>query len=93
LPEEWLIERIQQVGATPCNPLSPSFSALCFAIAGIFRILRYISVTAACPHCPKTYRALELHRVTGTRRIINMHAKTPEISPLPALDGGEPELW
>ncbi len=47
----------------------------------------------SCPHCPKTYRALELHRVTGTRRIINMHAKTPEISPLPALDGGEPELW
>jgi hypothetical protein len=49
LPEEWLIERIQQVGATPCNLLSPSFSALCFAIAGIFRTLRYVFVTATGP--------------------------------------------
>jgi hypothetical protein len=47
LPEEWLIERIQQVGATPCNLLSPSFSALCFAIAAIFRVLRYSLVTGA----------------------------------------------
>jgi len=34
------------IRTTPCNLLSPSFSAICFAIAAIFRILRYSLVTA-----------------------------------------------
>src|SRR5216683_8292921 len=45
LPEEWLIERIQRVGATSRKLLSPSFVAICFTIAGVFRALRYIFVT------------------------------------------------
>ena len=47
LPEEWLIERNQQVGTNFRKPLSPSFVALCFTIAAIFRNLRYIFVTVA----------------------------------------------
>jgi hypothetical protein len=47
LPEEWLIERNQQVGTNFRKLLSPSFVALCFTIAAIFRNLRYIFVTVA----------------------------------------------
>jgi hypothetical protein len=39
LPEEWLIERNQQVGTNFRKPLSPSFVALCFTIAAIFQQL------------------------------------------------------
>jgi hypothetical protein len=45
LPELALGERNQQVGIIPSKALSPSFVAICFAIAHIFRDLRYISVT------------------------------------------------
>jgi hypothetical protein len=45
LPEEWLIERNQQVGATPRKTFSPSSSALWATFAAIFRDLRYILVT------------------------------------------------
>ena len=34
------------IRTTPCNLLSPSFSAICFAIGAISRILRYSLVTA-----------------------------------------------
>jgi hypothetical protein len=47
LPEEWLIERSQQVGTNSGKPLSPSFVAICFTIAAVFRDLRYIFVTEA----------------------------------------------
>jgi hypothetical protein len=47
LSEEWPIERNQQVGTNFRKPLSPSFGALCFTIAAIFRNLRYIFVTVA----------------------------------------------
>jgi hypothetical protein len=47
LPEEWLIERIQQVGANFCNLLSPSFIAICGIFAAVFFNLRYIFVTAS----------------------------------------------
>jgi hypothetical protein len=47
LPEEWLIERIQQVGATSCNLLSPSFIPICGIFAAVFCNLRYIFVTAS----------------------------------------------
>jgi hypothetical protein len=47
LPEEWLIERIQQVGTNSRKPFSPSFVAICFKFAAVFRRLRYIFVTAA----------------------------------------------
>ncbi len=46
LPEEWLIERIQQVGANSRNLLSPSFIFVCRLFAAVFRTLRYIFVTA-----------------------------------------------
>jgi len=47
LPEEWLIERIQQVGAISCNLLSPSFIVVCGLFAAVFRTLRDIFVTDA----------------------------------------------
>jgi hypothetical protein len=47
LPEEWLIERIQQVGANSCNLLSPAFIAICGSFAAVFCNLRYIFVTAS----------------------------------------------
>jgi hypothetical protein len=47
LPEEWLIERIHQVGANSRNLLSPSFVVVCGIFAAIFRNLRYIFVTVA----------------------------------------------
>jgi len=40
LPEEWLIERIQQVGANSRNLLSPSFVVVCRIFAAVFRHLR-----------------------------------------------------
>jgi hypothetical protein len=46
LPEEWLIERNQQVGANSCNLLSPSFIVICGSFAAVFCNLRYIFVTA-----------------------------------------------
>jgi hypothetical protein len=46
LPEEWLIERIQQVGANPRKLLSPSFIVICGIFAAVFCNLRYIFVTA-----------------------------------------------
>jgi hypothetical protein len=46
LPEERLIERIQQVGANSCNLLSPSFIVVCCVFATFFSDLRDISVTA-----------------------------------------------
>jgi hypothetical protein len=45
LPEEWLIERNQQVGAISRKPLSPPFVAVCRTFAVVFRNLRYIFVT------------------------------------------------
>jgi hypothetical protein len=45
LPEEWLIEQLQQVGATSGKLFSPSFIAICFPIAAIFRALGYSFVT------------------------------------------------
>ena len=47
LPEEWLIERIQQVGADSGKPLSPSFVVIYHGIAVVFRALRGIFVTDA----------------------------------------------
>jgi hypothetical protein len=47
LPEEWLIERIQQVGANSRNLLSPSFIVICGIFAAIFCNWRYIFVTAS----------------------------------------------
>jgi hypothetical protein len=47
LPEEWLIERIQQVGTNSRKPFSPSFGAISFTFAAIFRDLRDIFVTAS----------------------------------------------
>jgi hypothetical protein len=47
LPEEWLIERNQQVGAISRKLLSPSFAVVCRAFAAVFCNLRYIFVTAA----------------------------------------------
>ena len=47
LPEEWLIEWIQQVGTNSRNLLSPSFVAIGRRIATVFRNLRDISVTDA----------------------------------------------
>jgi hypothetical protein len=47
LPEEWLIERIQQVGANSCKPLSPSFVVIYRGIAAVFCGLRDIFVTDA----------------------------------------------
>jgi hypothetical protein len=47
LPEEWLIERIQQVGANSRNLLSPSFIVVCRLFAAVFRPLRDIFVTDA----------------------------------------------
>ena len=47
MPEEWLIERIQQVGANSCNLLSPSFIVICGIFAAVFCNLRYIFVTAS----------------------------------------------
>ncbi len=47
LPEEWLIERIQQVGANSRNLLSPSFVVVCRIFAAVFRLLRDIFVTDA----------------------------------------------
>jgi hypothetical protein len=46
LPEEWLIERIQQVGATSRKLLSASFIGICFTFAVVFRALGYIFVTS-----------------------------------------------
>jgi hypothetical protein len=43
--ESGALERIQQVGATPCNLLSPSLSPIWAAFAGVFCDLRYILVT------------------------------------------------
>jgi hypothetical protein len=45
LPEEWLIERIQQVGANSGKPLSPSFVVIYHGIAVVFRALRDMFVT------------------------------------------------
>ncbi len=45
LPEEWLIERNQQVGANSSNQLSPSLLAFYRRIAIVFRDLRDIFVT------------------------------------------------
>jgi hypothetical protein len=45
LPEEWLIERNQQVGTNPHKPFSPSFASICFTFAAVFRNLRDIFVT------------------------------------------------
>jgi len=47
LPEEWLIERIQQVGANSRNLLSPSFIVISGIFAAVFCNLRYIFVTAS----------------------------------------------
>jgi hypothetical protein len=47
LPEEWLIEWIQQVGTNSRNLLSPSFVAIGRRIATVFRNLRDIFVTDA----------------------------------------------
>jgi hypothetical protein len=47
LPEEWLIERIQQVGTNLRKLLSPSFVAIYRGIAVVFRDLRDIFVTDA----------------------------------------------
>jgi hypothetical protein len=46
LPEEWLIERIQQVGANSRKPFSPSFVVVCRTFAAVFCNSRYIFVTA-----------------------------------------------
>jgi hypothetical protein len=46
-----LIERIQQVGATPSKPPSPSFSGFFFAFAAVFRELRYVFVTVSRSGC------------------------------------------
>jgi hypothetical protein len=46
LPEEWLIERNQQVGANSLNLLSPSFVVVCRTFAVVFRNSRYSFVTA-----------------------------------------------
>jgi len=51
LPEEWLIERNQQVGANSRNLLSPSFVAVCRIFAAAFRTLRYIFVTVLDSDC------------------------------------------
>jgi len=45
LPEEWLIEWIQQVGANRCKLLFPSFVVIWHSIAAVFRKLRDIFVT------------------------------------------------
>src|SRR5437879_11449545 len=45
LPEEWLIERNQQVGANSSNQRSPSLLAFYRRIAVVFRDLRDIFVT------------------------------------------------
>jgi hypothetical protein len=45
MPEEWLIERNQQVGANSRNLLSPFFVFVCRTFAAVFRNLRYIFVT------------------------------------------------
>ena len=45
LPEEWLIERNQQVGANSSNQLSPCLPAFYRRIAVVFRDLRDIFVT------------------------------------------------
>jgi hypothetical protein len=47
LPEEWQIERNQQVGTNSRNLLSPSFVAVCRIFATVFCNLRYIFVTAS----------------------------------------------
>jgi hypothetical protein len=47
LPEERLIERIQQVRAHSRNLLSPSFVVVCRIFAAVFGNLRDIFVTAA----------------------------------------------
>jgi hypothetical protein len=46
LPEEWLIEWIQQVETNSRKPLSPSFIVICGIFAAVFCNLRYIFVTA-----------------------------------------------
>ena len=51
LPEEWLIERIQQVGANSRKPLSPSFVVIYRGIAVVFLDLRDIFVTDAITTC------------------------------------------
>jgi len=51
LPEEWLIERNQQVGANSRNLLSPSFVVIYRGIAVDFRDLRDIFVTDAVTTC------------------------------------------
>jgi hypothetical protein len=46
LPEEWLVDRIQQVGANSrSKPLSRSFVVIYHGIAVVFRALRDIFVT------------------------------------------------
>jgi hypothetical protein len=47
LPEEWLIERIQQVAANSRNLLSLSLIAICGISAAVFCGLRYILMTAS----------------------------------------------
>jgi hypothetical protein len=47
LPEEWLIERIQQAGANFRNLFSPSFVVVCGIFAAVFRPLRDTFVTDA----------------------------------------------
>jgi hypothetical protein len=44
LPEEWLTERFQQVGAILRKSLSPSSSAIFLAFVAISRVLRYVFV-------------------------------------------------
>jgi hypothetical protein len=53
LPEERLIEWIQQVGQIPAKPLSPSFVVIYHGIAVVFRALREIfeALTVAIALC------------------------------------------
>ena len=68
MPEEWLIERIQQVGATPRKLLSLSFSGFSFTFGAVFRKLRYVFVTVSRSRCggniPCCYAVIYKHCIT-----------------------------
>jgi hypothetical protein len=72
LPEEWLIERIQQVGANSRKPLSPSFVAVCRTFAAVSCNLRYIFVTATKlnEHAP-SYNLPEAELIAPQTLMIN----------------------
>ena len=48
LPEEWLIERIQQVGANSRNRLSPSFAVVCRTLTGGIRFAVLSQLMSRC---------------------------------------------